>query len=331
MSGSRVTTTAGRLARLGFTDPETSSAALDRLGPVAAELVHLLAATADPDLAVCCLADLADRVSDRDDLLRVLTDDEGSAMRLLVVLGASAALGDHLLRHPEHWRDLTDPLLGSVRPPAFVLRASLLEAVGADPADPAPCSTLPDAAAVDSLRVEYRRLLIRLVSRDLSHGVGVDDVAAELSDLAAGTLEAALAIARTRVGDQAASARLAVDRDGQVRWARAQLRQRRGRRLRRRAGRRSRRARRRTGRHDAGVEPDADLLGPHRRGDDLAGGRGAAPGGPVRAPRAGPLASHVGYYEKWAKTWEFQALLKARPVAGDAAARCGVRRPILTR
>jgi glutamate-ammonia-ligase adenylyltransferase len=29
------------------------------------------------------------------------------------------------------------------------------------------------------------------------------------------------------------------------------------------------------------------------------------------------LASHLAYYERWAKTWEFQALLKARPVAGD--------------
>jgi glutamate-ammonia-ligase adenylyltransferase len=39
--------------------------------------------------------------------------------------------------------------------------------------------------------------------------------------------------------------------------------------------------------------------------------------------RAGPLvrtlASHRAYYERWAKTWEFQALLKARPVAGDLA------------
>ena len=46
--------------------------------------------------------------------------------------------------------------------------------------------------------------------------------------------------------------------------------------------------------------------------------------------KAGPLvrtiASHRGYYERWAKTWEFQALLKARPVAGDLAARRGVRR-----
>ena len=37
--------------------------------------------------------------------------------------------------------------------------------------------------------------------------------------------------------------------------------------------------------------------------------------------KSGPLvrtvASHRGYYERWASTWEFQALLKARPVAGD--------------
>ena len=31
------------------------------------------------------------------------------------------------------------------------------------------------------------------------------------------------------------------------------------------------------------------------------------------------LESHVSYYERWAKDWEFQALLKARHVAGDAA------------
>ena len=29
------------------------------------------------------------------------------------------------------------------------------------------------------------------------------------------------------------------------------------------------------------------------------------------------LASHEAYYQRWASTWEFQALLKARPVAGD--------------
>ena len=34
-------------------------------------------------------------------------------------------------------------------------------------------------------------------------------------------------------------------------------------------------------------------------------------------PLVRTLASHVAYYQRWAKTWEFQALLKARPVAGD--------------
>ncbi len=34
-------------------------------------------------------------------------------------------------------------------------------------------------------------------------------------------------------------------------------------------------------------------------------------------PLVRTIASHLAYYGRWAKTWEFQALLKARPVAGD--------------
>jgi [glutamine synthetase] adenylyltransferase / [glutamine synthetase]-adenylyl-L-tyrosine phosphorylase len=34
-------------------------------------------------------------------------------------------------------------------------------------------------------------------------------------------------------------------------------------------------------------------------------------------PLVRTLASHQAYYRRWASTWEFQALLKARPVAGD--------------
>src|SRR5690606_6855322 len=29
--------------------------------------------------------------------------------------------------------------------------------------------------------------------------------------------------------------------------------------------------------------------------------------------------SHLSYYDRWARSWEFQALLKARPIAGDPA------------
>ena len=105
-------------------------------------------------------------------------------------------------------------------------------------------------------------------------------------------------------------------RDGQDRRPRAELRLRRRRRLRRRAGE-----------YD-GAEADAERGAAHRDH--------AWPASTMRLCREvawevdaalrpegkdGPLvrtlASHEAYYQRWASTWEFQALLKARPVAGD--------------
>ncbi len=333
----RATTSRGALLRLGFTDTDVAAQALTQLGRHAPSILAILGRTADPDLALSGLVRLADQVEDRSELLTAVADDEGTAMRLLCVLGASSALADHLVRHPEQWHELTDPTLGSTRPAAWAVRAGLLEAVGADPSSAEPVATLEDPAAVDALRVEYRRVLLRLASRDLSHDVGVDDTAAELSDLAAGTLEAALAIARQRVGESASLVRLAVIAMGKL------------------------------GSHELNYVSDVDVIFVHepvpRQGgaDDGAddGADGGTDGGPddqavVRAAtqlashliricsdhtgegtiwpvdaalrpegKAGPLvrtlASHLGYYERWAKTWEFQALLKARPVAGDLA------------
>ncbi len=307
-----------RLVRYGFQSLEVSARNLDRLGPVAGELLPLLGVTADPDQALAYLTDLANRVAERDALLRVLGDDEGTAMRLLSVLGASRALGDHLLKHPEHWRELTDSELGSTRPPAFVLRDTLLRAVGANPADHAPVAADPHVVAVDALRVHYRRLLLRLASRDLAHGLGVDDVAAELSDLAGATLEAALAVARASAGEPGRAARLAVVAMGKC------------------------------GGHELNYNSDVDVVfvvEPEEGYDEQAAIRGGTLLAaslmrvcsdhtgegtiwPVDANlrpegRSGALvrtlAGYAGYYERWAKTWEFQALLKARPVAGDRA------------
>lgn len=36
-----------------------------------------------------------------------------------------------------------------------------------------------------------------------------------------------------------------------------------------------------------------------------------------QGPLSRTLASYTAYYDEWARTWEFQALVKARPVAGD--------------
>jgi glutamate-ammonia-ligase adenylyltransferase len=316
----RPATSKGNLLRLGFLDPDAVLAALTGLGDAAEPLLALLARTADPDEAIAGLLRLTEVVDEPAALLQALVDDEGTAMRLLCVLGASEALSDHLVRHPDQWHELTDPVLGSTRPAAWAVRAGLLSAVGADPDDRDPVATVPDAAAVDALRVEYRRVLLRLASRDLTHDLGVDDAAAELSDLAAGTLDAALAIARQRVGPDAALARLAVVAMGKC------------------------------GGHELNYVSDVDVIfayGPTEAGeqDESATLRAATQLAsnlirvcsdhtgegtiwPVDAAlrpegKSGPLvrtiASHRGYYERWAKTWEFQALLKARAVAGDLA------------
>jgi glutamate-ammonia-ligase adenylyltransferase len=306
----------GNLARLGFLDTDRARRLLSDLGEVAQPLVPLIARSADPDQALASLVNLAEAAEDRDALLQVVAADEGTSMRLLSVLGASQALGDHLRKHPEHWHELTDPTLGSTRAPAFALRERLVSAVGGDPTDAAPLATLDHDEALDALRVEYRRLLLRLASRDLAHDLGVDDAAAELADLAAGTLEAALAIARAKVGEVADTCRLSVVAMGKC------------------------------GGHELNYVSDVDVIfvAEPRDGQDEQKALRAATQlastmmqacsdhtregtiWPVDANlrpegRRGPLvrtiASHLGYYERWAKTWEFQALLKARPVAGD--------------
>jgi len=291
------------LLRLGFVDLDRAVEDLDRLGQGAGDLLALLGRTADPDAALrglCRLAEAADGTGERAELLDAVHSDEGTAMRLLAVLGASAALADHLATHPDHWRELADPTLGSTRPAAWAVRATLLDAVTGQ----------PDREAVDALRVEYRRHLLRLAARDLTHHLGVDDAAAELSDLAAGTLDAALAVARARIGPGAEEVRLAVVAMGKC------------------------------GGHELNYVSDVDVLFVHE-GDERVAARLAAqlmqvcadhtgegtiwPVDAALRPegKAGPLsrtvASHQTYYERWAEPWEFQALLKARPVAGDLA------------
>ncbi|GAA4823034.1 bifunctional [glutamine synthetase] adenylyltransferase/[glutamine synthetase]-adenylyl-L-tyrosine phosphorylase [Nocardioides caeni] len=298
------------LIRLGFADLERALSALEELGPGSDELLAYLGRTADPDAALHGLCRIAEALEDPGELITAVRTDEGTAMRLLGVLGASSALADHLAHHPEQWRELTDPALGSTRPAAWAVRAGLLAAVGADPLADVPVATRPDREAVDSLRVEYRRVLLRLAARDLTHHLGVDDAAAELSDLAAGTLDAALAVARQRLGEDALTVRLGVIAMGKC------------------------------GGHELNYVSDVDVVFVHEGEERIAARLAAqlmqvcsdhtAEGTiwPVDANlrpegKAGPLsrtlASHQSYYERWAEAWEFQALLKARPVAGDLA------------
>ncbi len=308
----RTQTLTGRLARLGFTDPDTAERLLGLLPELGDDLLLAVAASADPDLALRGLERLYEALPDGAELVDQTQADDQFRTRLLAVLGLSEALGDHLVTHPGLWRELLDPDLTATRPTRAALRTELIAAVGADPEAAEPVSTLADSEAVDRLRVGYRRLLLRLAVRDLTGALRMWDVAAELADLAGGTLDAALAIARARLGEEAVGCRLAVIGLGKC------------------------------GARELNYVSDVDVVfvgepdesGSLRCVTKLAGhliricsdytGEGTIwqvdaalrPEG-----KAGPLVrtldSHRAYYERWAKTWEFQALLKARPVAGD--------------
>ncbi len=311
----RRTTLAGRLARLGFADVARAEDTIIELG-LDDQLIGALAAAADPDLALAGLARLLQAPTEAIAGLRpALHADHPFAGRLVAVLGASVALGDHLARHPADWR-LLHGTAAWHRPGAGELRATMLEAVGAALGDPEPVAAAGTGAAI-ALRAAYRRSLLHLAARDLTGVVTLDETAAELADLAAAALEAALAVARSELPADAAPARLAVIAMGKC------------------------------GGRELNYASDVDVIfvaEPHegqpeeaalRTATRLAAGlirvcsqttsEGALfPVDPNLRPegRSGPLvrtlASHRAYYGRWAKTWEFQALLKARPVAGDA-------------
>jgi [glutamine synthetase] adenylyltransferase / [glutamine synthetase]-adenylyl-L-tyrosine phosphorylase len=331
MSGSR-TTLAGRLARLGFADAARAERLLTDLGGTGSEnlgsepgtdpLLTALAAAADPDLALTGLARVLGAAPDPAALRQALRDEPDFRDRLTCVLGVSAGLADHLTRHPEDVHILG----GNVsRPGPAELREQMLRAVGANPRLAEPIATCEEKdEPVAALAAAYRRRLLHLAARDMTAVASVEEVVEELADIAAAVLEAALAVARAELPSGSVPCRLAVVAMGKC------------------------------GARELNYASDVDVIfvaepatgpGPNGNSDETAAlataSRLAAgligvcarstpegsifPVDPNLRPegRQGPLvrtlASHRAYYERWAKTWEFQALLKARPVAGDMA------------
>ena len=205
----RAVTQAGRLAALGFADTGAAEHLLaDELGWDAlgddAEIVSALGAASDPDLALAGLA----RMAPGEELRGAFRKDMILRTRLTAVLGTSSALGDHLRRNPGDWH---------------LLRGESLSADG-QPEDLN--AQVRSAADPDELRLAYRRTLLRIAACDITGALAIDDVMASLADLAAAALEAAIAIARSQL---LGCGRLPYrrDRHGQVRRARAELRERR--------------------------------------------------------------------------------------------------------
>ena len=316
----------GRLIRVGLQDLDRARrlCASPRLAPLLSDeategdLLTDIGAAADPDTALLLLVRILEAADERQwrRLVAAFQADGDLRRRLIDVIGMSEALGEFIVLHPGEWEGLADAEALAISPSARQIRRDLLASVGADPDLPEPVAAGSDEHALNGLRIGYRRILLGIAARDISGLASMETVALWLSDLADGVLEAALAIARAQVGDAAALCRLAVIGMGKC------------------------------GARELNYVSDVDVIfvAEPVEGADESRAISAATSlasGLMRACTANTaegtiwevdaalrpegkqgalvrtIASHVGYYERWAKTWEFQALLKARPAAGD--------------
>lgn len=228
--------------------------------------------------------------------LKCVLQNPDSARRLLGVLGASQALGDYLVSHPA---DL----------------ALLAPNPNPDP------SRLVGARTTEELRRAYRREIIHIAAADITSPEPVQHmptVGKQMARLVDAALATALEIAKTRV-PEAKDLKFAIIALGK------------------------------TGAEELNYISDVDVVyvvGETGQSEpthqDLAGAErlamtlGAICSAPGSEPPLWPIdvalrpegkdgalvrtvASHLHYYQRWAKSWEFQALLKARYVAGDSA------------
>ena len=302
-----------KLIRLGFADLGTAAANVAQLS-TSDEALEIIAGAADPDQALRFITEIV--------AVDPSVRDCGHEMlaRAATLLGSSSALGEHLVRHPADW--------AAFAPDAPVMTSRMREIVlaelGADHHGERPVASVSGQEALVALRVVYRRLLLSIAIRDVVDGESMSAVGAELAELADAVLEGALAIARAEL--DLPDTELAVIGMGKC------------------------------GGRELNYVSDVDVI--FVVGDDVTDLGPATklatammrncsaptPEGSIwevdaalrPEGKAGALvrtlSSHIGYYERWAKTWEFQALLKARTVAGDrelGAAYCDAMLPFV--
>ncbi|OBI36685.1 bifunctional [glutamine synthetase] adenylyltransferase/[glutamine synthetase]-adenylyl-L-tyrosine phosphorylase [Mycobacterium colombiense] len=293
------------VGRLGLVDPQAAER-MAQLGwydhddQAHVDLLWSLSRAADPDAALLALVRLSENPdAGWDQLNAALLVERPLRGRLFGVLGSSLALGDHLIAQPESWKLLR----GNVTLPTHDRLCDMFtECVDEALAEP--------GSAMVRLRTLYRDRLLVLAALDLAATVEDEPVvpftvvAAHLSDLADAALAAALRVAENSVCGDRTPPRLAVIAMGKC------------------------------GARELNYVSDVDVIFVGEQADPVttrvAGemmrlaseaffqvDAGLRPEG-----RSGELVrtveSHIAYYQRWAKTWEFQALLKARAAVGDA-------------
>ncbi|MFI6869299.1 bifunctional [glutamine synthetase] adenylyltransferase/[glutamine synthetase]-adenylyl-L-tyrosine phosphorylase [Nocardia sp. NPDC050406] len=303
------------VGRLGLLEP-SAAASLRELAWDNVESVPLLWALSrspDADLALLTLIRLREQLgNDWAALDSALRTDTSLRGRLFALIGSSSAFADHLVADPAAWRLLRRREL----PAREEMLADLLDAVGAEPEDGPHAGPMmfrakvsgPEAVAL--LRKRYRDQLMLLAAVDLAATVENEPVLPyqqvgwHLTDLADAALTAALSVAVARVcAERPVPGRLAVIAMGKC------------------------------GARELNYVSDVDVVFVAEPADTTAtrlaaetmsvGGAAFFEVDAALRPegKAGALVrsleSHIAYYKRWARTWEFQALLKMRPATGD--------------
>ncbi|MGI8680167.1 MAG: bifunctional [glutamine synthetase] adenylyltransferase/[glutamine synthetase]-adenylyl-L-tyrosine phosphorylase, partial [Jatrophihabitans sp.] len=322
--GLRLTTAeAGRrLSALGFDNPdaalrhiESLTSGLSRRAALQRTLLPVLLAdfadAPDPDAGLLAYRTLSDELGSTSWYLRLLRDGDAVASNLAYILGTSRYVAPMLGRAPEALRILGSPGQLAPRNQAEIL-AAMNDTAGRQD-DP--------AAAVRAVRSVRRHELLRTAFADLLEHPDVVDVCRALSSTLEATLDAALRIAIRSVAETHTLEELPIPF--------------------------SVIAMGRLGGAEVSYGSDADVMFVHENvGEDeeLAGNCARDVAGSLRsllgaASSTDPplvvdadlrpegrngaltrsLASYEAYYARWSSPWEAQALLRARPVAGDAA------------
>ncbi|MBF6177347.1 bifunctional [glutamine synthetase] adenylyltransferase/[glutamine synthetase]-adenylyl-L-tyrosine phosphorylase [Nocardia otitidiscaviarum] len=303
------------VGRLGLLEPSAANnlreLAWDNVDSV--PLLWALSRSPDADLALLTLMRLREALgNDWAALDSELRTDTSLRGRLFALIGSSSAFADHLVADPGGWQLLRRRDL----PGRAEILAELLDAVAAEPEDGPQAGPMlyrakisgPEAVAL--LRKRYRDQLMLLAAVDLAATVENEPVLPyqqvgwHLTDLADAALTAALAVAVARVcPDRPVPVRLAVIAMGKC------------------------------GARELNYVSDVDVVFVAEPADTTAtrlaaetmsvGGAAFFEVDAALRPegKAGALVrtleSHIAYYKRWARTWEFQALLKMRPATGD--------------
>ncbi|OFT83661.1 bifunctional [glutamine synthetase] adenylyltransferase/[glutamine synthetase]-adenylyl-L-tyrosine phosphorylase [Corynebacterium sp. HMSC29G08] len=273
-------------AKLGLTS-RRAAGDLEELGLHDEASLWTLAGSADPDLAL----NNAHRFARGKSLLL----DDAQRTPFFALMGGSTALADHLIAHPELVETLTLPLPSAEEADEFMAKAATDE---------------------KALKNAHRSLVMRVAAKDLAgtfsavkgfgegEPLGYRAVTEALTNIADAALKAALTLATERVyGEEEPDAKLAVIAMGKC------------------------------GARELNYISDVDVIFvadevttriTRVAAEFIKIGSAAffeVDAGLRPEGKAGALVrtldSHVTYYKRWAQTWEFQALLKARPMAGD--------------